>query len=261
MTQALQFNTESRPRELSPGFLRQRRNLLLASILMPLFFLSDAAVEKINLFGTIVTVADQAGVRWVIGVLFTYFLWRYFQYYGEESAVKDIGPALKADINEHELAYFKAKLSPAAECFKAEHLYYVFKPIAERNGSSKNLVPAITDDPKRGWWMRERVVEVNGMHSEYEVFEWGNEAAAHMFTDAEFKQVTTSWRYVTPHIHDPRSKPVFESDVPYSLVRLLGLRFGVLIKFLVRRSYFTDYQLPFVVAIVALSTSLWHVIF
>ena len=71
-------------KELSAGLLRQRRNLVVISLVMPLFFLSGASINEINMFGTVIKLQSQSGVNIVLFAIYFYFLWRYFQYYLEE---------------------------------------------------------------------------------------------------------------------------------------------------------------------------------
>ncbi|MDN5107399.1 hypothetical protein PJV93_08505 [Aliarcobacter butzleri] len=70
--------------EITESFIRQRRNLLLTSIV--LFLINFAGIEipnKLVIATTEYKIADPIIIYMFIWLMLFYFLWRYFQYYNE----------------------------------------------------------------------------------------------------------------------------------------------------------------------------------
>lgn len=80
--------TDDKKREMSNSFLRQRRNLLGISILIPIYLLSDVKLEKINIIGNSFTVENPSIFTYLIITIFFYFLLRYWQYFNEEKEIQ-----------------------------------------------------------------------------------------------------------------------------------------------------------------------------
>lgn len=73
-----------RNRDMTEGLLRQRRNLLLTSLVVIFFYLGNIQITEINLLGTKVLLRNDAAVHVSLWVFFVYFLYRYTIYYFEE---------------------------------------------------------------------------------------------------------------------------------------------------------------------------------
>ena len=86
---------EARNREMSTGLLRQRRNIMAISILLPLYLFSGATFNKINILGNSVTLNNPKLITIFLIVLFFYFLLRYWQYFNEENYIKSVKWLLK----------------------------------------------------------------------------------------------------------------------------------------------------------------------
>lgn len=73
--------------ELEDGTLRQRRNLILATII--LIFIKHAEVEfysELKLFGTSATIGNPDFILTFLFLIQAYFLWRFYQYFHADNA-------------------------------------------------------------------------------------------------------------------------------------------------------------------------------
>lgn len=68
------------------GFIRQRRNLIIISLLLLFAETSELAVNKINVFGNDLTIANPVVVTLALVLAYLYWLYRYSVYF------HDIGP-------------------------------------------------------------------------------------------------------------------------------------------------------------------------
>jgi hypothetical protein len=63
----------------SPGFVRQRRNLILASLVLAFAQGTHLTIHKLSFFGAEGTIDAPISVAPFLWVLWLYFLWRYWQ--------------------------------------------------------------------------------------------------------------------------------------------------------------------------------------
>src|SRR5437867_3315489 len=63
----------------SPGFIRQRRNLILASLVLAFAQGTHLTIHKLSFFGAEGTIDAPVSVVPFLLVLWLYFLWRYWQ--------------------------------------------------------------------------------------------------------------------------------------------------------------------------------------
>lgn len=129
MSDLSEFGVSTKRSEMSAGFLRQRRNVLLISILMPLFVLSGAQVEKINLLGTVIQVDDSRVILWGIFMFFVYALWRYWQYYEAEGFGLALRSAYRKYNHKAELAYYQERIKSRIQVFEPKTVYSEFSRI------------------------------------------------------------------------------------------------------------------------------------
>lgn len=61
-------------------FVRQRRNLMSASIVLLFSELTGLQINEINIFGTIMHLSHPHAVTWVLWIASTYWLLRFYQY-------------------------------------------------------------------------------------------------------------------------------------------------------------------------------------
>lgn len=80
---------QERP-EMSSGLLRQRRNLIISSIILSLYFGSGAKIESLSLVGIKIGITNPTVFSFGLCLIFTYFFWRYIQYYASEPCIKTL---------------------------------------------------------------------------------------------------------------------------------------------------------------------------
>lgn len=69
---------------MTEGLLRQRRNLLIASIAVILFYIGNIQITEISLLGTKILLKNEVAVHVSLWILYIYFFYRYTIYYVEE---------------------------------------------------------------------------------------------------------------------------------------------------------------------------------
>lgn len=232
-------------KELSGGLLRQRRNLILMSLLMPLFFLSGASVNQINMFGTIIHLTNQKGINIAIFVIYVYFLWRYLQYYLEEERAKEFQLLRDNRINQIEFDYLKDLMRKKADCFEFKDYYPSYKEIKMDSFKESRYLSDDKYDKKLGLITRSRVMEIYGLADKYENHYLKNGEDHIELPSKEIEIIEKDWRLVNKQQGDSRSGAVFETDVEYNALYLNWIRFINCFKFYVIHPYFSDYQLPF----------------
>lgn len=228
-------------KEISAGLLRQRRNLLLISLIMPLFFLSGASINQINMFGTVINIQNQSGIYIVLFVIYFYFLWRYLQYYLEENRAKEFSSLRKDKIAKIEFDYLKGLMFKKTDCFEIEHYYPSYKPEAL--------------DKKMGIFRKSRAMQIYGLPNKYYHHYSRDSKSPKKLPADEIQLIEKEWKYVEKQQGDSRSDPIFETDVAFNWLYLKWLKFKGNLIFYIVHPYFSDYKLPFIIAAVSLIVS------
>ena len=234
---------KARYRDISDGLLRQRRNLLLISLLMPLFFLSGASVEKINILGTIIIVKSPDVVKYSLVMLFAYFLLRYWQYYKEETYIKDMHRKMHDYIYKRELSYLNKKAREKASFLNS------------------NFIRVSFTDPKYHWHGRHVALPENKDRAifpfmrECEFYIYPADAGqGHKPEDIEkfhfqlTKPENANWHPINSS--EPTGGPprFYREYLRYSIFKFNLMRFAGACRYMLSESYFTDYQLPFIIS-------------
>lgn len=237
---------KARDRDISDGMLRQRRNLIAASIAMPLFFLSEAKIEKINLLGTIINIENPEIIPYLISGIFFYFLLRYFQYYNEENHIKTMKASLKENTFAIEKRYLWNRAIKPVEAFKSGHIYvYYLDPSHRREKYSSDS----TDDEvdispfpffrKCSYQLRTQTGVGSGCITN--------------FHEEMKKPPFDSWqRSNTEGAGVFGGHPYYRNQFIYCILTLYIFRTLGRLKYFFRESYFTDYHLPFLLAALSL---------
>lgn len=228
---------KARNRDISEGLLRQRRNLLLLSLLLPLFFISGADVKEINILGTIITVKNPSIVKASIGILFTYFLLRYWQYYKEETFVENMYRRL------HEYLY------------RWEYDFLIKKAREKSSFLESGFVKVVFADPSYSIWEgrlayipenKNQVIFPFIRRCEFYIYP-ASVIEGHKIEDITVFNMTMAehknWEAL---LHG--GTPYYREYLSYNIIRFNIMRFIGACKFMLNESYFTDYQLPFIVA-------------
>ena len=244
-------------KELSAGLLRQRRNLVVISLVMPLFFLSGASINEINMFGTVIKLQSQSGVNIVLFAIYFYFLWRYFQYYLEEDRARDFIALRNHKIDQAEFDYLKHLMFIKTNCFEMDHYHPCYKKRPTRAFSEDQLSSEWDLDKKIGRYKKSRTMEVYGLPDKYIHHYSQNQELRNKLPSNEIDCIEKQWRYVEKKQGDSRSGAIFETDVVFNWPYLNWLRFKEGFVFYIVHPYFSDYKLPFLIATMSLAVSIY----
>jgi hypothetical protein len=83
---------EQRLESIRRGFIAERRNLLLTSVVLLLVEYSELRFGQINVLGNVAELRDPNVVGFLLWIFWFYFGWRYYQHYGEltDTSIKGI---------------------------------------------------------------------------------------------------------------------------------------------------------------------------
>ena len=70
------------------GFIRQRRNLLIISLVLLFAETAELKLQKLNVFGTELAIGNPVIVNFALWTVFVYWFWRYYVYFHD---LDDIG--------------------------------------------------------------------------------------------------------------------------------------------------------------------------
>ena len=233
---------KARDREISSGLLRQRRNLLGISIAMPLFFLSGAAIEKINILGTIIKIKNPEIITYSIVCLFVYFFIRYFQYYNEENHIESLKKSFNTNLFSFESRYFSRKATKCVEEFMCRYIeVYYLDPYHRRDRYKKNSIADKVDEVTFPFFRKCTYC----LHSQ----EGMSASEIIHFHEKMNKTPFSDW----PRLNSKNSDGIMESEYyqnsfSYCTLYVYLLRSYGVAKYILTETYFTDYQLPFIVA-------------
>lgn len=235
---------KARYRDISDGLLRQRRNLLVISLLMPIFFISGASVKQINLFGTVIVLQNPEVIKYSILILFSYFFLRYWQYYKEETYVQDMYREMKQYLYWLEHSYLKKKVREKAGFINSELLNICFADPRYSGGVRFAAIPENKD----------RVVFPFVRECEFYIYPdnrgyRNREDAVKEFHITLSNPEYSNWHPVLTSDEAGSAPSFYREYLRYNIVRFHIMRFIGACRYMLNESYFTDYQLPFVVAI------------
>ena len=234
---------KARYRDISDGLLRQRRNLLLISLLMPLFFLSGASIDKINILGTIIIVNNPEVVKYSLVMIFGYFLLRYWQYYQEETYVKDMRRKMRTYIYKKVLSYLNNKAKEKASFLDSNFIRVCF------TDPKYNLYGRHVAIPEN----KDRVIFPFLRQCEFYIYP-AAASEGHKSEDIEkfhselSKPEHANWHPINSSEPSGGSSRFYREYLRYSIFRFNLMRFVGACRYMLTESYFTDYQLPFIVA-------------
>lgn len=222
---------------------------------MPVFFLSNASVEKVNLLGTIINLQNPSIIKWAIAVLFGYFLWRYYIYRREDVRLKVLEDQKIMAIGDAELKYFKKKTrkyignhdKALHDAAKRKDFFVGFSPQKNPDTGQDQVIRSILIDKKINFFTREREIEIYGPALE-DLFTKNiySELKPH---DTKLNEDSLQkWKPVEP------SKDLrLQSGINYNVFIVFFLRRFVSLRYAINQSYFSDYNLPFLVALTSVA--------
>jgi len=245
---------KARYRDISEGLLRQRRNLLLISLMLPLFFISGADIQNINILGTVITIKKPEAIRFSLVALFLYFLWRYCQYYLEETYVNDMHRRIHEYLYTWENRYLNKKARKMASFLNSDFVRVCF---ADPRYSWGGRYVAIPENRDKVVFPFRRMCEFyihpandREGHEEEQIKKFHSDMA--QAESAGWTALKTS--------DDPSHPPGFYRNyLTYSIIKFNIMRLVGYCRYILSESYFTDYQLPFIVAIVSALITIYAV--
>jgi len=253
---------KARTRELSQGLLRQRRNLIISSIIMPLFFVGEMSVEKINVFGSVLDVKNQFGIKSIIILFFSYSLLRFWQYYREEIHTKEIWGAFVQSIIEKEEKYLEIEARNKAKMVTvSKSRIHVSFPTKKSDSIPQQPLINRRIEEKVPLFKRSASVEIQICDPAYEQKFLGEKYNIQNPNEDEIESLSKQWKLIGKAVDDSRSGVLFSSQLEYSIPRIYLLRTYGGISFFLNQSYVTDYQLPFVIAVISAAVTLYFTIF
>ena len=226
---------KQREREMSQGLLRQRRNLLLVSIMVPLFFLTGAEIDKINLLGTIIKIENQAVIKWFVALVFGYCCLRYWQYYKEEESVREIPRKIKIYKYDLEINYIKNVARKKIN----EELSPKFSGLILATSKYSSFF----SDAHTSLTKEDKYISPFKMQSYFYAYLIDENS-----DDKTIVEIPESYKEVE---WENSFKNMYESSIDYNPFRFYLFRIIGLYRYLVYESYFTDYQLPIFIAFVS----------
>jgi hypothetical protein len=239
---------KARYRDISDGLLRQRRNFLLISLLMPLFFLSGAAFEKINLLGTVILVKNPDVIKYSLVLLFSYFGLRYWQYYQEETYVKDMHNRIHEHLYYQEEKYLNKKAREKAKFLNSNFVRVCFSDPRYSRRSGR-----FTATPEK----KDQVVFPFMRKCEFYIYP-ADDRQGHKESEIEnFHSIlslpeNSHWESVSASGTTDKPPYFYRQYLTYSILKFNTFRLLGGFRYMFSESYFTDYQLPFIVGVLSI---------
>ncbi|EGR0366539.1 hypothetical protein FHO46_17600 [Vibrio cholerae] len=243
------YETKAREREISDGLLRQRRNFMIFSLILPLFYWTGASVEKINILGTVIELDNPKYIKFAVASLFAYFFLRYWQYYREETYVIEMKRRIKEHIysleRKHLVKMVRQKI-PGVDI----SLYDIyFLDPSHREGGKTRWLENRKDEivfpfRKRTYFGVTHSVEKDIAAQNQFYVDFGN---------AGLTGFIPTRKTETPSFNDME---YYISDIIYIPLHFWMLRVLGWCRYMITESYFTDYQFPFVIGLGSIAITL-----
>ncbi|MCR9674483.1 hypothetical protein NB557_14690 [Vibrio alginolyticus] len=239
---------KARSREISDGLLRQRRNSMLISVVIGLFYVSGAKIQKINVLGTHIELSSPQVIQYLLVVLFLYFTLRYWQYYKEENYVRDMHRTIHKYTRNLEISYLTEKAREKAGFVKSTRFHVSFTdPVYNQWGGHPVAIPKLKDQ-MTFLFMRKCKFYISSAN------EQGQTQSPFIEEFNEDKKLLSDWDTIKSGEY--RSlRTYYGNSLTYSIFRFKFYRLKGWVSYMFNESCFTDYQLPFLVAALSACTS------
>ena len=244
----MQRESEARDREMSQGLLRQRRNLMGISILLPLYLFSGFSLDKINILGNQVNINNPKIITISMIVLFFYYFLRYWQYFNEENYVKEAKNNLQSVQYKYVYDYIKKKIYSQNKKYKDSilnlpHPQSLTKYFFHEDTDSDNIKPKYSQ-------LLFNTFVVNASlqkRPRYNNDEDGLENQISLMK--ERLENDKRFEYVEKKDSIDRSDFYkYRLEVTINAFYVYVLKLKGFLKFIITESIFTDYYLPFLVS-------------
>lgn len=240
---------QEKNRDISPGLLRQRRNLLLSSSIVFLVSWLELSIESVGILGAHVVIAKTENTVLAAAIFHIYFLVRFLQYYADDHSIPSPYGVILSDCQKLLNArVWKVSEASLKECGIVQ-FGYVY-PVSHHNAWYDDIydykgLPAKTTSngfnllcPSIAQLTEPYPANVDGHCIE-------SRSAGERYDGRWFE-------IEKPDALRSRTGTLIQRYV--SVSRMFWLRCWVksVAKYLVVRPYFTDYQFPVVLAIISL---------
>ncbi len=74
-------NEMNEANDIQAGFIRQRRNLMIVSLVLLFAESAELTIQELNIFGNVLHLAHPATVTYALWIGWAYWLWRYYVYF------------------------------------------------------------------------------------------------------------------------------------------------------------------------------------
>ncbi len=233
-------------KELSLGLLRQRRALILISIILTFFIFGFVTIENIEPFNGIKINFEELSIKIILLVLILYFWMRYCQY----SKVDEKRIKLVKQMNKNIVVaidnFFQNMACPNLRyCFDVKDCS-IF--VAEKVEAKNN-----------GWFRKDKKIGAIGIELRYEDYFTGANHNEGVVSPAEIEKIESEgWSTAEKDfkVHEDniiKGKPIVTKTFSYNPPILGIVLFWAKLKFYFTSTYFTDYLLPHYFAVISLS--------
>ncbi len=231
-------------KELSLGLLRQRRALILISIILPFFIFGFVTIKNIDMFGGVNIDIEKLNIKYILAPLLLYFWMRYCQYSKVDSNRKILIGNMKRNIGDARKKFFEKIACPSAkDCFDVAHCHITEKEDLPKSKNNK-------------LFSKDKNIEIHGVAYRYEDYFTGTNHNKGVASTAEIEKIKQEgWQLleIDEKIHESRGKPIFTKTFAYNWLKLKRTLCWVKLKFYWESTYFTDYLLPYYLAVISLS--------
>ncbi len=137
------------------NFVRQRRNIILISIVLILFDFADIQIGKVSILGTNLIIGNPDIIHYFMWIMWTYFLIRYYQYFVQEEnkQIKDtFNDKFKEFTSSKTCNYFKEKHNIEDNRYKEcklekigflswNYVYCIYNPVVGNEEKIREICP------------------------------------------------------------------------------------------------------------------------
>jgi hypothetical protein len=210
---------------------------------MPLFFTSGAIIEEINILGTTIKITEPAAIQFFLITIFSYFLIRYWQYYREETYVKDMHQKIHESLYTWEASYLRKKAKEKAYFLEPDSIAVAFADPKYTRYARYSAIPIIESQVTFPFMRRTEIYihskDMNRGLSTEEIDDFKNKIQEHK-------------NWVPLVTKDGNATSFYREHIHYSIFRFNIMRAIGIFKFIFNESYFTDYLLPYIVAMASI---------
>jgi len=231
---------------------------------MPLYFWTGAEISNINLIFTQIPLKNGCYIEYFLYALFGYFLLRYWQYYKQEKrAIFGIANIFEA-MHKIEKLYFWKKIKHKIEIFEknkdGQYGVLDFKYIEDLATHTHllNFEQTQYQDTKVKRADLSKSLKVSLLKREIAIVfrpdtikfaRYFQDSIKDGFTAKDIAEIDEHWSLCQENIDHVGGLPIIETTASYNPIIIWLKRKKITCQFFLAQTYFTDYYLPFVIAL------------